>query len=343
MDASDSWDTESAIAFYRFDFGDGTVTTTASPRLAHVYAAGRWLASVTVTDSSGASDRASVDIRAAAPPPRDSSSANLVRNPSFESGLSGWSGYGGATISRAPGGVDGSWSLAVTSPATRSSFGVNDTPNWIARVPAAGTAYRITAWVRALGQIGDAQIQVREYLGGRRQNRAIYSYRVPLGLRWEPVSVDVTALSSGSTFDVQVINTPSLRSAPADNSTFYVDDVSIEVLPPGMDIDNSLAAHPVRDNMAVDARAPRVSPNPMYHRGAIDFSTAQPGPLSAMLFDAAGRTVRVLADEPFAPAGSRHLEIDGRDQAGAPLPAGVYFYRVISSAGRKDGRFVMMR
>ena len=64
---------------------------------------------------------------------------------------------------------------------------------------------------------------------------------------------------------------------------------------------------------------------------------------SAVIAAAAGRVVRLLADEGFAPAGSRHIEIDGRDGRGLPLAAGIYLYRIQSSAGRASGRFVIMR
>src|SRR5437773_5503316 len=89
--------------------------------------------------------------------------------------------------------------------------------------------------------------------------------------------------------------------------------------------------------------APRVTPNPMFRHGALEFATARPGALRVALYDVAGREVRVLADEPFAPAGSRHLEIDRRDAKGMPLEAGVYFYRIESSAGRATGRVVFMK
>jgi len=289
---------------------------------------------VTVTDSSGAEAVATALVIATASPAPDSLGANLVGNPSFESNLSGWKSYSGASISRVAGGVDGSWCLAVSAPLLTTMCGVNDSPNWISNVPAAGTRYRIGAWVRAGGLLGSVRLQVREYHNGSLQ-AMVYSKPVRLGLLWQQVSVEVTALRQGSTIDVQVIDQPLIGL-----ETFYVDNVSIRMLRSPSEA--QFGAQPASEMAGADV-PPRILPNPMFGRGAMEFRTALPGPLHVALYDAAGREVRVLADEAFAPAGPRRLEIDGRNTAGTPLPAGMYFYRVYSSAGRTNGRFVMVR
>ena len=145
----------------------------------------------------------------------------------------------------------------------------------------------------------------------------------------------VTAVKQGSTIDVQVIEEPV-----SGRENFYIDDVSIRILPPRSEA--ALGSRPATALAALDM-APRVSPNPMFGRGTVELRTALPGPLRIALYDAAGREVRIVCDQPFAPAGSHRLEIDGRNSAGASLPAGVYFYQVQSSAGRANGRFVMSR
>src|SRR5207247_629677 len=61
---------------------------------------------------------------------------NLVGNPSVEAGLSGWKGYNGAVLERVGGGADGDWAMQLTS-TLPGRFGVNDSPNWVALVPAA--------------------------------------------------------------------------------------------------------------------------------------------------------------------------------------------------------------
>jgi hypothetical protein len=88
---------------------------------------------------------------------------------------------------------------------------------------------------------------------------------------------------------------------------------------------------------------PAITPNPIRGRGVIGFATSRPGPLGAEVFDASGRRVRRLAWEPASAAGWHDLEIDGRDDSGATLPAGVYFYRIQSVDGIAAGRFALLR
>ena len=67
-DASLSHDPDGTVASYRFDFGDGTIVgPQVSPTAPHTYAQGGWTAAVTVTDNSGATATASVDLTVAVP------------------------------------------------------------------------------------------------------------------------------------------------------------------------------------------------------------------------------------------------------------------------------------
>jgi hypothetical protein len=58
------------------------------------------------------------------------------------------------------------------------------------------------------------------------------------------------------------------------------------------------------------------------------------------VFEITGRRVRVLLDEPFAPAGLHQIPVDLRDGRGGRLSAGMYFYVVRAAEGRSTGRFV---
>ena len=170
-DASGSTEADGTIVSYRFDFGDGTVSgPQAAATASHVYAAGSFTLSVTVTDDVGGQSTVSVPIIAAA----TGGGTNLAMNPSFEGNTSGWSGYDGATLQRVPGGFDGASSLQVTGADSVASFGATDSPNWVGATPAAGTRYRIAAWVRADSADGEARLRIREYLGGVRIGAAAY-------------------------------------------------------------------------------------------------------------------------------------------------------------------------
>jgi len=88
---------------------------------------------------------------------------------------------------------------------------------------------------------------------------------------------------------------------------------------------------------------PIVSPNPMRTSALISFATSRPGPLRADIFDASGRRVRRLAGEAAYPAGWHTLAVDGRDDAGSALPAGLYFYRIVSADGHTTGRLALVK
>jgi len=58
--------------------------------------------------------------------------------------------------------------------------------------------------------------------------------------------------------------------------------------------------------------------------------------------DVGGRRVRTLARGALA-AGAHRLEWDGRDAAGRPVAAGVYFVRAEAGDARATRRFVRVR
>ncbi|MBD3235930.1 MAG: hypothetical protein GF330_04440 [Candidatus Eisenbacteria bacterium] len=77
----------------------------------------------------------------------------------------------------------------------------------------------------------------------------------------------------------------------------------------------------------------RIYPNP-WHRAhattAIEFELLRPSMVQARIYDCAGRLVRALADAPRG-AGLQRISWGARDQAGRPVPSGVY--RCVLRAG----------
>lgn len=87
----------------------------------------------------------------------------------------------------------------------------------------------------------------------------------------------------------------------------------------------------------------RVTPNPMVRSCALDFEVATPGRVEVRVFDIAGRAVRTLLDGEL-PGGRQTVVWDGRDDGGAAVANGVYFYRVEMPGGAPlTTRFVVMR
>jgi hypothetical protein len=114
--------------------------------------------------------------------------------------------------------------------------------------------------------------------------------------------------------------------------------------------DNSFYAFRVDEGMvSVDADAPPtstgltgVAPNPTPGGTHLDFALTRPGAVTLDVLDASGRRVASLGGN-FA-AGRQQLTWDGRDEAGARLPAGLYFVRM-RVAGRDVGtrRITLLR
>jgi hypothetical protein len=55
----------------------------------------------------------------------------------------------------------------------------------------------------------------------------------------------------------------------------------------------------------------------------------------------AGRKVRILLDDPSAPAGLYELPVEQR-ASGQPLSAGIYFFRIRAAEGVSSGRLVFI-
>ena len=86
----------------------------------------------------------------------------------------------------------------------------------------------------------------------------------------------------------------------------------------------------------------RVEPNPARDRTSFVVESDLEGARSVIVFDVRGRVVRRLEDS-GATAGLRTLPWDGRDDAGRPLPAGVYLVRVEVGGRVAAGRVSLLR
>ena len=85
----------------------------------------------------------------------------------------------------------------------------------------------------------------------------------------------------------------------------------------------------------------RAEPNPAFGSVRLDIRDDRPGVLDVRVIDALGRTVRRLASA-WAP-GEVRLEWDGRGDAGARMPAGVYWVRVQSGDRVRQTRVTLLR
>ena len=253
---------------------------------------------------------------------------NIVSNPSIETSTVGWKGHDGGIIERVAGGHDGAWSLQITGPAdSTEKFSVNDSPNWVARVPAAGTIYRFTAWVRSDGAAGKARLRIRQYLNRVHQS-SLWSTPTKLSSTWQKLTLDVTAVAAGATLDWQIMDAPAVPG-----EAFQTDDISIFSLFQGF------GAPEGKVPSGMDAI---VAPNPLNPDAVLSFTTQESAPVTVRIYDVMGRHVRTIS-EPATPPGRQALRVDGKDGSGRHLASGIYFFRIEAGHSSATGRFAIVR
>ena len=104
-------------------------------------------------------------------------------------------------------------------------------------------------------------------------------------------------------------------------------------------------------NVAVgvdDASAPSIAlrqntPNPFAGRTAIGFELARRERVDLRVYDVSGRLVRTLESGAVLEAGAHSLEWNGRDDAGAPVESGLYFYALHSGRTSLTRRMALLR
>ncbi len=117
----------------------------------------------------------------------------------------------------------------------------------------------------------------------------------------------------------------------------------------GYDASDSLFAIVAVTGVDDDADAPPAVnflaqnyPNPLNPSTRIDFSLRESAPAALKIYDAAGRLVRVLLDEPRK-AGRYSENWDGRDNRGRAVASGVYYCRLVSGSFTATRKMVLLR
>jgi hypothetical protein len=83
-------------------------------------------------------------------------------------------------------------------------------------------------------------------------------------------------------------------------------------------------------------------PNPLRTSALISYSLPAEAPVKLDVYDVRGRHVRTLVDE-IRPAGRHTVAWNGRLENGAPLPNGVYFYRLHAADAVETRKILLMR
>jgi hypothetical protein len=83
-------------------------------------------------------------------------------------------------------------------------------------------------------------------------------------------------------------------------------------------------------------------PNPFNPSTHIGFRIADLGFVELKIYDVSGREVTTLVSENLAP-GEHHLQWEGKDALGNPLPSGVYFYRLTAGSFTQTRKMILMK
>ncbi len=89
-------------------------------------------------------------------------------------------------------------------------------------------------------------------------------------------------------------------------------------------------------------RRPEVHPNPAVAEAAVVFDLPRAGVVRVRVLDVGGRVVRTLA-RGWRERGRQTVRWDGRDEAGARAPAGLYWAEVGAGADRALTKFIRLR
>lgn len=110
----------------------------------------------------------------------------------------------------------------------------------------------------------------------------------------------------------------------AQRDGFYLDDLAVTRLVNG----GTVSVPDGPGALATSLGAP--APNPTRGEVRLDVVVVRAGAVDLAVFDVLGRRIRTLASGD-APAGRTGVTWDGRDDAGAPVPSGVYVVRLTAS------------
>jgi len=221
-DASGSTDPDSTpIASYVFDFGDGPVVgPQAGATAGHTYSTpGTYTVRMTVADTAGLSAWTSATVTVTIP-----AKTNLVGNPGFETGTSGWNATSSTvSLTRVSGGHSGSWAAQLINNGTAAAYCIlNDSPNWVSKTTT-GT-YTASLWVRADTAGAALKLKIREYSSANILLGQGAS-TITLSTTWQQVSVTYVPVSPGSSF----LDFQAYIASAAAGTGFYADDASIVV------------------------------------------------------------------------------------------------------------------
>jgi methionine-rich copper-binding protein CopC len=126
-----------------------------------------------------------------------------------------------------------------------------------------------------------------------------------------------------------------LVAGSSDGTGFNMDIMAIKYIQ-----DGAVADQP-RPRVVSALLTPEARPNPFSARTAINFQTPAGGETNVLVFDVAGRLVKVLVAGPLT-AGVHVVGWNGSDSDGHPVPAGVYTVRLVTEQTKQSVKVVVL-
>jgi flagellar hook assembly protein FlgD len=83
-------------------------------------------------------------------------------------------------------------------------------------------------------------------------------------------------------------------------------------------------------------------PNPFNPSTRIKFDLARGTEITLTIFNILGNPIRELLKGRYS-AGSTEITWDGTDQAGRPVPSGIYFYELVTEVGRETRKMTLIK
>ncbi|WP_026910254.1 carbohydrate binding domain-containing protein [Patulibacter minatonensis] len=159
----------------------------------------------------------------ASPSPATAADTNLVGNPSFESGYSGWISYQGTPGNvQQSGAPDGNWVGTAKASTTGAAYTLDNYPTATA---SGGRTYTATAWVKAGTASSGKPIKLIVRSSPSSGNATECGASTPQNLTttWSSITVTCVAPRSGDALDVYLVREDGVTM----NETFFADKVSL--------------------------------------------------------------------------------------------------------------------
>jgi hypothetical protein len=165
----------------------------------------------------------------------------------------------------------------------------------------------------------------------------------PPGMPWMTVSPNAGSIPYGESMDLQ-LRFISAGLATGDYNgqiTFSFNPNQVATVPVLMHVGDATAV-PDRGGLPVALTLEPAGPNPSAGSTVLRFGLPRQAPVELGIYDAAGRTVRVLYSGPVS-AGYHGMTWDGADRSGRVVNSGIYFARLRAGEETVTARLLRVR